>query len=214
MNTRDKENVAKRDGDAAAPKKSRRIGVFGGSFDPIHIGHLAIAQEALWQCDLDIVLFIVTAHPPHKKKPEASVEHRLKMVEIAIGDEPDFHPSLIEIERGGASYTAETLNQLRHMYPEAAFYLIVGADSAIDFSTWKDPESVIEMAKIVVAPRPGFDLSQMEPKLRGKAEVFKCPTLELSSTMIRRRLNDGQPIRFLVPKSVERYIREHGLYSN
>ncbi len=190
-----------------------RIGVFGGSFDPIHIGHLAIAHEALRQCDLDVVLFIVTALPPHKKEPEAAVEHRLRMVEMAIEAEPRFRASRIEIERGGASYTAETLNQLRRTYSESSFYLIVGADSAIDFSMWKDPDSVIEMSRVVVAPRPGFDLSQIEPRLRGRAQVFQAPMIDLSSTMIRDRLRDGQPIEFLVPDAVERYIREHGLYS-
>jgi nicotinate-nucleotide adenylyltransferase len=194
--------------------RPRRIGVFGGSFDPIHIGHLAIAQEALWQCELDLVLFIVAALPPHKKEPEAAVEHRLRMVELAVDTEPAFHPSRIEIERGGASYTAETLTQLHREYSGAAFFLIVGADSAIDFSSWKDPEAVIEMANVVIAPRPGFDLTTMEPRLQGKAQIFQSPTIELSSTMIRKRLHDNRPIRFLVPDVAERYIRQHGLYSD
>ena len=192
----------------------RRIGVFGGSFDPIHIGHLAIAQEALWQCGLDIVLFMVTAHPPHKKEPNAPVRDRLQMVEVAIKGEPHFRVSRMEIERGGASYTAETLKQLGELYPEASFFLIVGADSAMDFSSWKNPEAVIEMANVVIAPRPGFDLSQMEPSLRAKSQVFQSPTIELSSTMIRKRLREGRPVRFLVPEIVERYIRECGLYSD
>ena len=192
--------------------KPARIGVFGGSFDPIHIGHLAIAQEALWQCRLDVVLFVVAGCPPHKKEPEALTEHRLKMVEMAIKAEPHFYPSRMEIERGGASYTAETLRELRREFPEAVFFLIVGADSAIDFSTWKDPEAVIKMANVLVAPRPGFDLSKIEPRLQGTAEVFQAPTLELSSTMIRARLRESKPIRFLVPETVERYIQEHRLY--
>jgi len=195
------------------PDQPRKIGVFGGSFDPIHIGHLAIAQEARWQFGLDVVLFMVTAHPPHKKEPEAPVEHRLRMVESAIENEPYFEPSRIEIERGGDSYTAETLRQLRRIYPQASLYLIVGSDSAIDFSTWKNPEEVIEMANVVIASRPGFDLSRMEPRLKGKAEISRFPALELSSTTIRERLRSGRPIRFLVPEVVERYICEHGLYS-
>ncbi len=195
------------------PDQPRKIGVFGGSFDPIHIGHLAIAQEARWQFGLDVVLFIVTAHPPHKKEPEAPIEHRLRMVESAIENEPYFEPSRIEIERGGDSYTAETLRQLRRIFPQASLYLIVGSDSAIDFSTWKNPEEVIEMANVVIALRPGFDLSLMEPRLKGKAEISRFPALELSSTTIRERLRSGRPIRFLVPEVVERYICEHGLYS-
>ena len=194
--------------------EQKRIGVFGGSFDPIHIGHLAIAQEALWQCNLDIVLFMVAALPPHKKEPEASVEHRLRMVELAVVGETAFHPSRIEIERGGASYTAETLAELHRLYPGASFFLIVGADSAIDFSSWKDPDAVIERASVVIAPRPGFNLSEMEPRLEGKAQVFQSPTIELSSTMIRKRLHENRPVRFLVPDAAERYIHEHGLYSD
>ncbi len=181
-------------------KQHARIGVFGGSFDPIHVGHLVIAQEARWQCELDMVLFVITAHPPHKQEPEASGLDRLKMVELAIGDEEGFEVSRIEIERGGRSYTSETLKELHQLYPTSSFYLIVGADSALDFSTWKTPEAVIELANVVVAPRPGFDLSEISPALKGKTRVFQVPTLALSSTMIRQRRREGKPIRFLVPK--------------
>jgi nicotinate-nucleotide adenylyltransferase len=135
------------------------------------------------------------------------------MVEMATGAISGFRPSRIEIERGGNSYTAETLKELRRVHPDAAMHLIVGSDSVIDFSDWRNPEAVIEMAEIVVAPRPGFDLAQMEPRLRGKARVLDAPMVSLSSTMLRERLHNGKPIRFLVPEPVERYIREHGLYS-
>lgn len=194
----------------AGPK---RIGVFGGSFDPIHVGHLAISREALRRCGLDVVLFIVAAVPPHKKEPDASVEHRLRMVELAVEDEPDFQPSRIEIERDGASYTAETLRELRAIYPGASFYLIVGADSAIDFSSWKTPDAVIEMANVVIAPRPGFDPSEMEPRLRSEAHVLQSPEIDVSSTIIRKRTREGKPVGSLVPAAVDRYIREHRLYS-
>ena len=192
----------------------KKIGILGGSFDPIHIGHLAIAQEARWQCGLDVVLFMVTARPPHKKEPEAPVEHRLRMVELAIENESTFLPSRIEIERGGASYTAETLKELRRIYPDGSFYLIVGADSVLDFSAWKHPERVIEMSNVVVAPRAGFNLSQMEPGMEGKAHILQSVTIEISSTLIRARLHEGKPVRFFVPDVVERYIREHKLYSD
>jgi nicotinate-nucleotide adenylyltransferase len=192
----------------------KRLGILGGSFDPIHLGHLMIAQEALWQCKLDAILFVVTANPPHKRAPEADVEDRFRMVELAVSGEPAFEPSRIEIERGGESYTAETLRELRRIYPNASFCLIVGADSVLDFSVWKEPEAVIDMAQVAVAPRPGFDLSKMEPRLQGKTVVFQSPTLALSSTMIRKRLHEGKPVRFLVPDVVEKYIRERGLYSD
>ncbi|GAB4342904.1 MAG: nicotinate-nucleotide adenylyltransferase [Candidatus Abyssubacteria bacterium] len=189
-----------------------KLGIMGGTFDPIHIGHLIIAEEARWQCGLDTVLFIVTRQPPHKKAPEAGAEDRFKMVELATGAVQGFRPSRIEIERGGNSYTAETLRELKRIHPDAAMYLIVGSDSVIDFSDWKNPDAVIEMAEVVVAPRPGFDLAQMEPRLRGKARVLDAPTFSISSTMLRERLHNGKPIRFLVPEPVERYIQERRLY--
>lgn len=198
-----------RAGSEAGP---RRIGVFGGSFDPIHTGHLEISREAFRQCRLDMVLFVVAAIPPHKKAPKIPVERRLEMVELAIANEPGFHASRIEIERGGPSYTAETLRELRGEYAEASFFLIVGADSAIDFSSWKNPQAVIEMSNIVVAPRPGFDSSTMEPRLRSKSIILESPELDISSTTIRKRLREGKSIEALVPPSVEEYIRARGLY--
>ena len=191
-----------------------RIGMLGGSFDPPHIGHLIIAEEARWQCELDTILFMVTSHPPHKSEPEAAPEDRFRMVELAIEGMPSFSPSRMEIDRGGSSYTAQTLKELHRLYPNASLYLIIGADSVLDLSAWKNPDAVVEMANLVVAPRPGFDLSQMEPRLQDKTHVLETPTVAISSTLIRRRLHGGESIRFLVPDAVERYIREHKLYSN
>ena len=111
-----------------------RIGILGGSFDPPHIGHLIVAEEARWQCELETILFMVTSHPPHKGEPEAAPEDRFRMVEIATDGAPAFCPSRMEIERGGSSYTAQTLQELRRLYPDASLYLIVGADSVLDLS--------------------------------------------------------------------------------
>lgn len=188
--------------------------MLGGSFDPPHIGHLIIAEEARWQCELDTILFMVTSHPPHKSEPEAAPEDRFRMVELAIEGMPSFSPSRMEIDRGGSSYTAQTLKELHRLYPKASLYLIIGADSVLDLSAWKNPDAVVEMANLVVAPRPGFDLSQMEPRLQDKTHVLETPTVAISSTLVRRRLHGGESIRFLVPDAVERYIREHKLYSN
>ncbi|MBI5116524.1 nicotinate-nucleotide adenylyltransferase [Candidatus Poribacteria bacterium] len=189
-----------------------KIGILGGTFDPIHIGHLIIAEEALWQCRLDSVLFMVTAHPPHKKSPEAPAEDRFTMVELALEGEPAFRPSRLEIERGGNSYTVQTLKELHRLYPGAEHYWVVGADSVLEFSTWQSPDDVIQMANLIVVPRPGFDLSQTDPKLQGKTHVLRTPEIAVSSTIIRARLHEGKPIRFLVPAAVERYILERGLY--
>ncbi len=191
-----------------------KIGILGGTFDPIHIGHLIIAEEARWQCQLDSVLFMVTAQPPHKKKPEAPAEDRFKMVELALEGEPAFRPSRIEIERGGNSYTAQTLKELHRLYPGAAHFWIVGGDSILEFSTWQSPDDVIQMANLIVVPRPGFDLSQADPRLRGKTHVLQTPEIALSSTIIRGRLHEGKPVRFLVPAAVEQYIHERRLYSS
>jgi len=191
-----------------------RIGMLGGSFDPPHIGHLIIAEEARWQCEVETVLFMVTSHPPHKSEPEAAPEDRFRMVELAIEGMPAFRPSRMEIDRGGSSYTAQTLKELHRLYPEASLYLIIGADSVLDLSAWKNPDAVVEMAHLVVAPRPGFDLSRMEPRLRDRTHVLDTPSVAISSTLVRRRLHKGESIRFLVPDAVERYIHEHGLYSN
>lgn len=189
-----------------------KVGVLGGSFDPIHIGHLVIAQEAFWQCGLDTVLFMVTSHPPHKSEPVAGPEDRYRMVELAVADHPAFQPSRLEIERGGSSYTAETLKQLHAMQPEASFHLIVGADSVLDLSAWKNPGEVLGLARLVVLPRPGFDLEKMEKSLRGRVHLLDAPTLAISSTMLRGRIRDARPVRYLVPDAVEKHIRERGLY--
>ena len=191
-----------------------RIGMLGGSFDPPHIGHLVIAEEARWQCELETILFMVTSHPPHKREPEAAPDDRFRMVELAIDGVPAFSPSRMEIERGGSSYTAQTLKELHRLYPDSSLHLIVGADSVLDLSAWKNPDAVVEMANLIVAPRPGFDLSQMEPSLRNRTRVLQTPTVAISSTLIRRRLHNGESIRFLVPEAVERYIHKHRLYSD
>jgi nicotinate-nucleotide adenylyltransferase len=189
-----------------------KIGILGGTFDPIHIGHLIIAQEALWQCRLDCVLFMVTARPPHKRAPEAVAEHRYKMVELAIEKRKGFRPSRLEIERGGNSYTVQTLRELQRLYPDASHYWIVGGDSILEFKTWEDPEDVIRLANLIVAPRPGFDLSGVDPALNGRITILDTPQIDISSTTIRKRIHEGRPIGFLIPAQVEDYIQRNRLY--
>jgi nicotinate-nucleotide adenylyltransferase len=191
-----------------------KIGVLGGTFDPIHIGHLIIAQEALWQCGLDRVLFMVTAQPPHKKAPKAGAEDRYAMVELALNGTRGFQPSRLEIERGGNSYTVQTLHELHRVYPEAAHYWIVGGDSLLEFRMWEDPDDVIRLANLIVAPRPGFDLSKVDPALGGKVIVLDSPQVGISSTEVRRRIQEGAPVRFLIPRVVEEYIYGHRLYTH
>jgi nicotinate-nucleotide adenylyltransferase len=189
-----------------------KIGILGGTFDPIHLGHLVIAQEALWQCQLDRVLFMVTAQPPHKKAPKAAAEDRYSMVELALDGMKEFQPSRLEIERGGNSYTVQTLRELHRIYPDAAHYWIVGGDSILEFHTWEDPEDVVKLANLIVAPRPGFDLAKIDLALQGKVILLDAPQVSVSSTELRSRVREGAPIRFLVPKVVEEYIYGHRLY--
>jgi nicotinate-nucleotide adenylyltransferase len=190
-----------------------KIGILGGTFDPIHIGHLIIAQEALWQCGLDRVLFMVTALPPHKKEPRATAKARYEMVELALDGMREFQPSRLEIDRGGSSYTVQTLRELHRLYPESAHYWIVGGDSILEFQTWEDPGDVIALANLIVAPRPGFDLSKVDAALENKIILLNnSPQVNISSTELRKRLREGAPVRFLIPKVVEEYIYGHRLY--
>ena len=192
----------------------RRIGILGGTFDPIHNGHLIIGQEMAWRRGLDRVLFVPSADPPHKAYPEmASAEARVEMVRLAVGDTPMFELSLVELERPGKSYTVDTLRALRaEMGPEVQFSLLLGADSAQDMRTWCDPEGVVRLAHIVVVDRPGFDRSAIDPTLAQHMEVVGAPLLEISSTDIRSRVRSGRPIRYLVPEEVAGFIERQGLY--
>lgn len=190
-----------------------KIGILGGTFDPIHIGHLIIAQEALWQCRLDCVLFMVTACPPHKSPPEAEARDRCRMVELAVAGVKGFEPSRLEIERGGNSYTVQTLRELHRLYPDASHWWIVGGDAILEFETWEDPGDVMRLANLIVAPRPGFDLSGIDPALEDKITVLDAPQVDVSSRAIRRRVHEGKPIGFLVVGEVEQYIRSHRLYT-
>jgi nicotinate-nucleotide adenylyltransferase len=192
----------------------RRIGILGGTFDPIHNGHLIIGQEMVWRLGLERVLLVPSADPPHKAYPEmASAEARVEMVRMAVADTPAFELSLIEQERPGKSYTVDTLRDLRaQMDAETEFSLLLGADSAQDMRTWCDPEGVVRLARIVVVDRPGFDRSAIDPTLSQHMDVVEAPLLEISSTDIRSRVRSGRPIRYLVPDEVARFIERQGLY--
>ena len=192
----------------------RRIGILGGTFDPIHIGHLIIGQEILYRCGLERMVFIPSADPPHKQYPEmATAEARAKMVELAVACNPLFELSRMELDRPGKSYTVETLRTLRRsLESDAGLYLVIGADNAVEMSTWHDPDGVLALADVVVVDRPGCDLRRVDPGLARQMTFIEIPLLEISSTDIRVRLKAGRPIRYLEPKQVARYIEAHGLY--
>ena len=196
-----------------------RLGVMGGTFDPIHHGHLAAAQEAAAALTLDRVLFIPVWQPPHKtEEPWARPEDRLCMVRLAVADNPLFEVSTIEIDRGGRSYTVETLERLLELYPGALPYFIVGMDSLADLPKWHDPAGILRLARIIALHRPGWptvdlaDLSRRLPASTGRVDVVEMPGLDIAATELRERIRAGRPIRYFVPNRVAEYVQEHRLY--
>ena len=197
----------------------RRVGILGGTFDPVHYGHLAIAEEARVQLDLEEVIFIPVGKPYFKvdwKITKAS--HRLAMLCLATENNPYFKVSTIETDRPGVSYTVDTLEELRRQYgDEVEFHFILGWDAVDDFPNWHQPVRIVELAYIVAATRPGYnpDFSALEvalPEARGRLIPLMLPVLGVSSTEIRSRMKEGRSIRYLVSEAVRRYIEEQGLY--
>jgi nicotinate-nucleotide adenylyltransferase len=191
---------------------SLRLGVFGGTFDPIHLGHLILAEIAHYLLRLDRVLFVPARTPPHKGSTPTGPEHRIRMTRLATESNPHFAVSDVELRREGPSYTVDTLRTLRDENPGAEHYLLMGADSARDLESWKDHEVLLEDSTVVVLGRPGVEASQLPPGVGRRATVLSTPHLEISSSEIRRLVRDGGPIRYLVPEPVESYIRSEGLY--
>lgn len=188
-----------------------RLGVFGGTFDPIHNTHLAIARAALRQARLDKILFVVAANPPHKRDATfASADDRMALVEAAVSNLSRMEASRIELERKGASYTADTLEALKAAEPDAEIYLILGMDALMDLPRWKSPERILAAASLLAVPRPGECV--VPPMLAGRFELLDFPETDISSTEIRRRIADGDPCEDALPSSVRRLIAERGLY--
>jgi nicotinate-nucleotide adenylyltransferase len=197
----------------------RRLGILGGTFDPIHHGHLVAAQEAYHQLGLDLVLFVPAGNPPHKPAhPISAADHRLSMVELAIAGKPQFALSRVDVDRPGPCYTVDTLVLLRKEWGHGrTFFFIEGADSLAEITTWYRPDRLIELSELAVVQRPGaeLDLERLEEELPGlgaRLHWVHMPQLEISSSELRARVRDGRPISYLLPESVEAYLREQGLY--
>ena len=183
-----------------------RVGVFGGTFDPVHVGHLAIALAALESVPLDRVLFVPVRRSPLKDRdPLASTPDRVAMLETAIASEPRFALSRAELEREGVSYTVDTLEQLRS---QGELFLILGSDALADLARWRAPDRIRELATILVAARPGAP----EPDAMHGARTFDAPRLDISSRELRARAARGMSLRYLVPDAVWEHIKRHGLY--
>ena len=196
-----------------------RLGILGGAFNPPHIGHLVCAQEALVKMELERVSFVPVGRPPHREiEDDPGEEARLEMCELATAGDARFEVSRAEVDREGPSYTADTLAALREERPDDELFLVVGGDRAASLPEWHEPERVLELAQVCVFERVGFHREATAVKiarLKGAARVrfLDMPAIQVSSSMIRRRVARGHPIRYLVPEKVEGYIQEKGLYA-
>jgi nicotinate-nucleotide adenylyltransferase len=195
-----------------------RIGILGGTFNPPHLGHLICAQEAYLQLELDRVTLIPARIPPHKRvEEEPGPDHRLELCRAAVRGDDRFDVSDLEIQREGPSYTVDTLELLHSPEPESELFLIVGGDIAAGLPKWREPERVLSLATLAVAGRRGTSRAEVDEALSRlpggeRARFFQMPTISVSSTVLRRRVRDGQPIRYYVPDAVVSYIDRHRLY--
>jgi nicotinate-nucleotide adenylyltransferase len=195
---------------------SRRIGVMGGTFDPIHHGHLVAAEEARWQFDLDRVVFVPTGRPWQKPVGVSPAEDRYRMTVLATASNPAFTVSRLEVDHQGPTYTVDTLRRLRAAHPAGTrLFFITGADAVLQILTWKEPDQVLALAEFIAATRPGFDLARLigqVPGAAGRVHRMEIPALAISSSDLRTRVARGAPIQYLVPDEVARYIHDHALY--
>lgn len=201
-------------------ENNMKIGIMGGTFNPIHLGHLVLSEYIRVEMDLDKVVFIPTGRPPHKDdKNIIDGFHRKKMVELSIKDNPYFVLSDIELKKSGISYTIDTINELKDIYKEDTLYMIIGADSLLNFESWKDPSELLKKVNLIVADRllrKDKDIIDEIRTLNSKYNIdisyLDSPIIEISSTEVRDRIKEGKSIRYLVREDVNRYILENSLY--
>ena len=191
----------------------KKLGIFGGTFNPPHLAHLLAAEGVRDQLKLDKVFFVPAAVPPHKQKENiVPAKHRLEMVRLAIEGNRYFDLSDIELHRKGPSYTIDTVREMKRSYPDDELYFIMGIDLLTEFDTWKDPGKILEECRLVAMNRPGFDLAVVDKDLLLRVELVNVPSVDISSTNIRRRVKSGRSIRYLVTQDVEEYIRRNSIY--
>ncbi len=201
----------------------RHVGLLGGTFDPIHYGHLVIAEEVRTVLHLAEMVFVPAGHPPHKPgRIVTEAQHRLAMLELAIASNPHFTISLVDLERPGPSYTVETLQVLRQQWgAQTAIYFVIGGDSLEDLLAWYDPAGILQqLTALVAVQRPGYEeaagyrdtLEARLPGIKQRLIMVQAPQLDISATDLRRRVAESRPIKYQTPEAVERYIIEYGLY--
>jgi len=190
-----------------------QLGIMGGTFDPIHLGHLRAAESAREALDLASVLFVPLRLPPHRRAPGAAPHPRYAMVAIALCGHPGFAVSDLEITRDGPSYTCETLALLHGRRPDQDLVLIVGSDNLAEIPSWKQPERLRELCRFAVVDRPGVAAAAMPAELEGHVDRVPGPALDVSSSLVRARLRERKSVRYLVPDGVADYLEKLGLYA-
>lgn len=204
---------------ASRDRAPSALGILGSAFNPPHLGHLALAQEALWQLGLDEVVLMPTGEAPHKRiLDDPGRELRLAMTRLAAADDNRFGVSTLEVEREGPSYTFETLELLARERPGTELVFVMGADAAVGLESWREPERVVELARLAVARRAGVSDAEVGSVMRslgaaGAATMLEMPQFGVSSSAVRERAAAGRPLRYLVPEAVARFIEEKGTYS-
>lgn len=198
-------------------ERAPRIGFFGGTFDPIHHGHLILASYASSGANLDRLLFAPAADPPHKDRKVSPVSDRIEMLLRAIDPDPRFEMTTVDLDRSGPHYSADTLAILAEQYPDAQLYFLMGSDSFRDLPRWHEPMRLFEHADLLVGLRPNSQFDQIElarllPPTENQTEYVDIPLIEISSTEVRHRVSQQLPIDYLVPRSVQNYIESNGLY--
>ncbi|MBN1268827.1 MAG: nicotinate (nicotinamide) nucleotide adenylyltransferase [Kiritimatiellae bacterium] len=200
----------------------RRIGVLGGTFNPVHIGHLVLAQDALEQFELEQVLLMPCATPPHKSAQGLlDARHRVAMLELAVEGDPRLDVCTIEVERGGVSYSVDSVRELKRIYPDAGIVLVIGADTLAELHSWREVGALLELCTVITFERPGFERAALRRETLRLPEPWPDRLLEkvvrghlvgISSSEVRMRVAEGMSIQYLVPAAVGMYIYEHGLY--
>jgi nicotinate-nucleotide adenylyltransferase len=194
-------------------RNRKKIGVLGGTFDPIHVGHLVLAEQVQEKFELERVIFIPSASPPHKTEQKLSpADYRFEMTKLALEGNPFFFASDIELKREGLSYTVETLKELKELYKDSEIYFLTGSDVLNEITTWKDPEEIYKLAKLVIGIRPGFDKFDPEDHFAKRSIIVNITGIDISSTQIREKVKKGESIKYLVPSKVEEYIKKKNLY--
>lgn len=197
----------------------RKVGIMGGSFDPIHLGHLVVANEVLNIHSLDEIIFVPTGNPPHKNGLKADSFHRLLMVNMAVLSNDKFKVSDFEINNSEKSYTLNTLKKFHKLYENTEFFFITGSDAVIDLPNWYEPDEILKLCTFIAVSRPGISIDEVNNKINeikhkydGNIELLQVPMLQISSTDIRRRFNMGISAKYLLPDTVEQYIIKNKLY--